>query len=120
MTATQPNALPDDRAAKSESSVGIRALKQNASAVIARVAAGETIQVTDRGRPVAEIVPLRQGRLQQLVESGQVREPSQSLADFLATREQRNAELTAQGIPLGPIGGLTSAEILDELREDRI
>ncbi|MSY48009.1 MAG: type II toxin-antitoxin system prevent-host-death family antitoxin, partial [Actinobacteria bacterium] len=33
--------------------VGIRALKQNASEVIAEVTNGETIVITDRGRPVA-------------------------------------------------------------------
>jgi prevent-host-death family protein len=42
-----------------EPQVGIRELKDNASAVIRRVAAGETIQITDRGRAVARIVPLR-------------------------------------------------------------
>lgn len=40
------------------SSVGIRDLKQNASAVVARAAAGEIIAVTDRGRPVAQLTPL--------------------------------------------------------------
>jgi len=39
--------------------VGIRELKGHTSAVIRRVAAGETIDVTDRGRPVARIVPLK-------------------------------------------------------------
>lgn len=38
--------------------VGIRDLKQRASEVIRRVAAGEEVEVTDRGRPVARIVPL--------------------------------------------------------------
>ena len=38
-------------------SVGIRALQQHASAVVARVARGETVEVTDRGRPVARLVP---------------------------------------------------------------
>src|SRR2546430_15380241 len=42
-----------------EPEVGIRELKDKASAVIRRVAAGETIRVTDRGRAVARIVPLR-------------------------------------------------------------
>jgi prevent-host-death family protein len=42
-----------------EAQVGIRELKDNASAVIRRVAAGETIKITDRGRAVARIVPLR-------------------------------------------------------------
>jgi prevent-host-death family protein len=40
--------------------IGVRALRQQASAVLRRVAAGERIEVTDRGRPVALIVPLPQ------------------------------------------------------------
>ena len=39
--------------------VGVRALRQHASAVLRRVAAGERVEVTDRGRPVALIVALR-------------------------------------------------------------
>src|SRR6266568_685843 len=51
--------------------VGIRELKQNASAVIRRVMAGETIEVTEHGRPVARIVPLRAAStLDQLVAEG--------------------------------------------------
>ncbi len=38
--------------------VGIRQLRQNASAYLRRVEAGETIQIADRGRPVALWVPL--------------------------------------------------------------
>lgn len=53
--------------------VGIRALQQNASAVVARAGAGEPIEITDRGRPVAQIVPLGYGRLDALVRSGLAR-----------------------------------------------
>ena len=38
--------------------VGIRELKEQASTVIRRVVAGEIIEVTDRGRPVARLVPI--------------------------------------------------------------
>jgi prevent-host-death family protein len=38
--------------------VGIRELRQRASELLRRVEAGETIQVTDRGRPVAVLAPL--------------------------------------------------------------
>lgn len=38
--------------------VGIRQLRQNASAYLRRVRAGETIQIADRGRPVALWVPI--------------------------------------------------------------
>ena len=39
-------------------SVGIRSLQQHASALVARVARGEVVDVTDRGRPVARLVPI--------------------------------------------------------------
>jgi prevent-host-death family protein len=38
-------------------STGIRDLKNNLSRYIARAAAGERVVITDRGRPVAELVP---------------------------------------------------------------
>jgi prevent-host-death family protein len=39
-------------------SVGVRELRQRASELLRRVAAGETIEVTDRGRPVALLSPI--------------------------------------------------------------
>jgi len=41
-------------------SVGLRELKQNPSAVVARAEGGETIVITVQGRPVAHMVPLPQ------------------------------------------------------------
>lgn len=38
--------------------VGVADLKAHLSAVLARVHAGESVTVTDRGRPVAHIVPV--------------------------------------------------------------
>jgi prevent-host-death family protein len=38
--------------------VGVRELRQRASELLRRVEAGETIEVTDRGRPVAVLAPL--------------------------------------------------------------
>jgi prevent-host-death family protein len=52
--------------------IGVRELRQNASRYLARVATGETIEVTDRGRPVALLVPVRPERWDELVASGQV------------------------------------------------
>jgi prevent-host-death family protein len=37
--------------------IGVRELRQHASRWLARVAAGETIEITDRGRPVAMLTP---------------------------------------------------------------
>ena len=54
-------------------SVGIRELRQRASELLRRVAAGETIEVTDRGRPVALLSPLpRAGPLERLRATGDV------------------------------------------------
>lgn len=38
--------------------MGIRELRQHASTWVHRAAAGETIEVTDRGRPVARMGPI--------------------------------------------------------------
>ena len=38
--------------------IGVRELRQHASRYLARVVGGETIEVTDRGRPVALLVPV--------------------------------------------------------------
>lgn len=38
--------------------IGVRELRQRASELLRRVEAGETIEVTDRGRPVAILAPL--------------------------------------------------------------
>lgn len=40
--------------------VGIRDLKNNLSRHLAKVKAGETVIVTDRGQPVAKIEPIRE------------------------------------------------------------
>ena len=39
-------------------STGIRELRQRASELLRRVEAGETSEITDRGRPVAVLAPL--------------------------------------------------------------
>lgn len=69
--------------------VGVRALKQNASAVVAAAASGEEVTITDRGRPVAQLVPLRATRLDELLVSGRARAPRRSLADLPAPCRRR-------------------------------
>ena len=64
--------------------VGIRALKQNASAVVAEAASGETITITDRGRAVALVTAIRSSRLQQIVAAGRARPALRRLADLPA------------------------------------
>lgn len=53
--------------------VGIRALKQSASVVVARAAAGETITITDRGRPVAQMTATPSSPLKSLLAAGRAR-----------------------------------------------
>jgi prevent-host-death family protein len=56
--------------------IGVRELRQRASEVLRRAERGETFQVTDRGRPVALITPLRAvGPLEQLRAVGDVTAP---------------------------------------------
>jgi prevent-host-death family protein len=62
--------------------VGIRALKQNASAVVARAAAGETVTITDRGRPVAKISRIPATPLQSLLAAGHGRAARRDIADL--------------------------------------
>jgi len=38
--------------------IGVRELRQHASTWVRRAAAGETLEVTDRGRPVARLGPI--------------------------------------------------------------
>jgi len=87
-------------------SVGVRELRQRASELLRRVAAGETIEVTDRGRPVALLSPLPEtGPLERLRVGGEV---------SLAT-----GDLNDLPLPLSPGPGqeLPSA-VLARLRED--
>lgn len=86
-------------------SVGIRALKQNASAVLRDVADGDEITITDRGRPVARIIPIASSRIESLVESGRVRPARRSLVDL--------------GPPLDPEPGATPlSEVVRAARDD--
>ena len=72
-------------------SVGVRELRQRASELLRLVEAGETIEVTDRGRPVAVLAPLPdEGSLERLRRAGDVSVPVGDLDDLpdpLATQK---------------------------------
>ncbi len=87
------------------SRVGIRELRQNASAVVAEAAAGEVVTITDRGRPVAKLVPLDPDPLTELIMSGRARPAKRSVADLPSPQ------------PL-PAGARPISEVLKEMRED--
>ena len=52
--------------------IGLRELRQHASRYIARVAQGETVEVTQRGRLVARIVPAVEDPWEDLILRGEV------------------------------------------------
>lgn len=64
--------------------VGIRALKQNASAVVADAASGNVITITDRGRPIAMMTAIPSSRLQWLIENGRARRARRRIVDLSA------------------------------------
>ena len=72
--------------------VGVRALKQNASAVVADAASGEIVTITDRGRAVAQLIPLPVGRIEALVAAGQARSPKRSLVDLGSPPRRRRGQ----------------------------
>jgi prevent-host-death family protein len=67
--------------------IGLRELNQNPSKVVARVRAGESIIVTDRGRPLLRMVPEAEhpDTLARMVSSGQARPPTeQGMPELIA------------------------------------
>ncbi|MGH3974532.1 MAG: type II toxin-antitoxin system Phd/YefM family antitoxin [Pseudonocardiaceae bacterium] len=54
--------------------VGMRELSQRTAKVMALVRAGQTVDVTDRGKIVARIVPAVDDRYDQLVAAGAIRQ----------------------------------------------
>ena len=84
----------------------MRELRQDASTWVRRAAAGETLEVTDRGRPVARLVPVPESDvgLAALESAGRLRKPRGHLSDT---------------DPLPAADGAPSlSEVLDELRAD--
>jgi prevent-host-death family protein len=77
--------------------VGIRELRQNASAVLRRVEAGEVVEVTDRGRPVARIVSIHEAsRLEQLQAEGRAGAATTDLLDVKPIRSARGKPLLSR------------------------
>jgi prevent-host-death family protein len=63
--------------------MGIRELRNNLPAVIRRVRAGEGIEVTDHGHPVARIVPINvRSQYEQMVAEGRIIPPEIDLLDI--------------------------------------
>lgn len=84
--------------------IGVRELQQHASAALRRVARGETLGVTDRGRLVAVLGPPSSATgTGALLASGRVQRASGSVAN----------------LPEPTTSASNSSEVLDELRAER-
>jgi prevent-host-death family protein len=61
--------------------VGARELRHDLSSILGRVWNGESFEVTDRGKPVARLVPVagRETLLERLIADGRVRPPTRPL-----------------------------------------
>ena len=87
--------------------VGVRELRQNLSVYLRRVEAGEALEVADRGRPVAMLVPLRKPStlVERLVAAGRATD--------------RQGDLTDLGPPPGGVSS-TLGDALAREREERL
>jgi prevent-host-death family protein len=86
--------------------VGVRELRQNLSVYLDRVKAGETLEVTEHGRPVARLMPRPAERLSivdRMIAEGRITP---------ATGDHRT-------LPMPPrIPGRPLSEILQEMRDE--
>ena len=86
--------------------VGVRELRQNLSRYLRRVARGERLEVTERGKLVAVLGPVDESTsaIRRLVASGRARPPEGDLLDLAPAK----GPVTTKG-----------TDALRELREDR-
>jgi prevent-host-death family protein len=86
--------------------IGVRELRQHASVWLKRVQRGDSFEVTDRGRPVAMLVPVAEmDQLDRLVASGDVSPASVNLLEVVHPLPPK------PGIPL-------PSEMLEQMRAD--
>jgi prevent-host-death family protein len=92
-----------------QSRVGVRELRQNLSVYLDRVKAGETLEVTEHGRPVARLGPREAG-------------PVSIIDRFIAEGRATPATVDHRTIPYPPsypeYTGPTLSEILQDMRDE--
>lgn len=94
--------------------IGVRELRQNASKYLDRVKRGESIEVTERGVPIAVIGPVPtvpKSRVQELMDEGRMTPGRNDFAAWLAANPP---------VPIdSDYDGPSIAQVLDEQREER-
>jgi prevent-host-death family protein len=96
-------------AAQASHSIGIRELRQHASVYVDLVEKGQTVDITNRGRLVARLVPARdvESPLERLIAAG-----------ILQPAEDPGSLLDIEPAPAVPEGRPTASEILLKMREE--
>ncbi len=89
------------------SQVGVRELRQEASAILRRVKAGEAVEVTEHGKPVARLVPIQESSYERMVAAGLITTPASS-PELLTTGDL---------IKL-PTGSRSASEVLISMRNE--
>ncbi|GAA4420885.1 type II toxin-antitoxin system prevent-host-death family antitoxin [Actinokineospora soli] len=87
--------------------VGMRELSHHTARVLALVKSGETVEITDRGKTIARIVPAADDRYAQLVAAGLIRQAQEpfTVADLPE--------------PMANLSGRSTDDLLREQRGDR-
>jgi prevent-host-death family protein len=96
-------------AAQASHSIGIRELRQHASVYVDLVEKGQTVDITNRGRLVARLVPARdvESPLERLIAAG-----------IIQPAEDPGRLLDVEPAPSVPEGQPTASEILLKMREE--
>lgn len=89
--------------------VGVRELRQNLSVYLDRVKAGETLEVTEHGHPIARLGP-RPAELLSIID--------QMIADGRAKRATFDHRKIKLPTTVASPGGPTLSEILQEMRDE--
>ena len=95
--------------ARASHSIGIRELRQHASVYVDLVEKGQTVDITNRGRLVARLVPARDVKspLERLIAAG-----------IIQPAEDPGSLLDIEPAPAVPEGQPTASEILLKMREE--
>ena len=82
-----------------ETKVGTRELKNRLSEYLRRVKAGEIIIITERGKPVGQILPIQadvSGRLEKLAEAGVIEWNGQPVSHYRPKATNRGERLLSE------------------------